>query len=537
MTETPSGFAPVLAIYDFRSKQEYIYRTNRLQEISGASKLIEDIYDRFFVELNKGNEQQPSFLGLRDKAGNDILFAYKTFKNNDAILGQALYSGGGTLMMIYRSEKVCLEANQRISRMVLRETQSLSMIAAHIAFDESEDFRKQRTALYKMLSKSKSEILPGQPCNVTPFTQISPSGHMPIAYTHCNGIDKELSRESYLKLERFRKEKEREEKDKKEKGEKSEDTSQLDRAVFKKGEDSLLAIVYIDGNNMGVKLKGILGDDSENQDKLTIDQGVKALRQFSDETAETFVTNPYKAIHCWEDENKDTWLSGGQYKWTSRKVIGGGDEITFICTAKLALRLVQIYFDTLKKSNEGKTDEQEKNYACAGIALFHSHAPFARVYEIAEECCENAKKASRKTGGNYLDWYFCRSGLTNDMETIRETEEAGATGLPYEVDDFFTKVNTVVKPVFDKIGRANVKALTSAILSDSQEFSADSENENKNADEAHAAFLFEINRLNSYAKQRLFKDEHNTDAIRKLLFDAGGVCDVWFAENQTYNAV
>ena len=42
MTETPSGFAPVLAIYDFRSKQEFIYRTNRLQEISGASKLIED---------------------------------------------------------------------------------------------------------------------------------------------------------------------------------------------------------------------------------------------------------------------------------------------------------------------------------------------------------------------------------------------------------------------------------------------------------------------------------------------------------------
>ena len=429
MTETPSGFAPVLAIYDFRSKQEFIYRTNRLQEISGASKLIEDIYDRFFVELNKGNEQQPSFLGLRDKAGNDILFAYKTFKNNDAILGQALYSGGGTLMMIYRSEKVCLEANQRISRMVLRETQSLSMIAAHIAFDESEDFRKQRTSLYKMLSKSKSEILPGLPCNVTPFTQISPSGHMPIAYVHYNGIDKELSRESFLKLEKNRKIKDN-------------NTAQLDKAVFKKGEDSLLAIVYIDGNNMGVKLKGILGDDSENQDKLTIDQGVKALRQFSDETAETFVTNPYKAIHCWEDENKDTWLSGGQYKWTSRKVIGGGDEITFICTAKLALRLVQIYFDTLKKSNEGKTDEQEKNYACAGIALFHSHAPFARVYEIAEECCENAKKASRKTGGNYLDWYFCRSGLTNDMETIRETEEAGAMPFSATVKNSAPTVRT-----------------------------------------------------------------------------------------------
>ena len=44
-------------------------------------------------------------------------------------------------------------------------------------------------------------------------------------------------------------------------------------------------------------------------------------------------------------------------------------------------------------------------------------------------------------------------------------------------------------------------------------------------------------RPKSYAKQRLFKEEHNTDEIRKLLFDAGGVCDVWFTKNQTYNAV
>ena len=68
------------------------------------------------------------------------------------------------------------------------------------------------------------------------------------------------------------------------------------------------------------------------------------------------------------------------------------------------------------KEQQGKKKE-EKNYACAGIAIFHSHAPFAAVYDIAEECCENAKKKSRKTGGNYFDWYFCRSGLTNDMET------------------------------------------------------------------------------------------------------------------------
>ena len=30
----------VIALYGFRSKQEYIYRTNRMREITGASELI-----------------------------------------------------------------------------------------------------------------------------------------------------------------------------------------------------------------------------------------------------------------------------------------------------------------------------------------------------------------------------------------------------------------------------------------------------------------------------------------------------------------
>ena len=516
MNETPGGFAPVLAIYDFRSKQEFIYRTNRLQEISGASELIKDIYNRFFDELNKGKSlDSPPFLNLKDEGGKEVPFSLDSFKNNETILGQALYSGGGTLMMLYRSEEIYFLANKRISRMILNETQSLSMIAAHIPFDAAADFREQRTALYKKLSQCKSEIIPCLPCNVTPFTQISPSGHMPIAHKTYDGIDKELSRESWLKLQ-------------KNKTIKNNSTRLLDEAVFKKGEDSLLAIVYIDGNNMGEKLKACLDGCTDD-----IDGCVAALRQFSDDTEQAFVNDPYRVIAEWEENHMDSWLPGGTYKWPSRKVIGGGDEITFICTAGLALKLVQIYFEELKKKQDGNC------FACAGIALFHSHAPFARVYEIAEECCENAKKKAREirsaTGqdGNYFDWYFCRSGLTNDMETIRETEEKGATGLPYAVDAFFERINSEVKPVFDKIGRSNVKTLVNAILSDSQGIDADSLNEK----EAHASFLYETNRLNAYCGERLFKeDAYKNDAFRKLLFDAGSMCDVWFTYNQNYDA-
>ena len=34
----------IIAVYDFRSKQDYIYKTNKVKEIMGASKLLEDVY-------------------------------------------------------------------------------------------------------------------------------------------------------------------------------------------------------------------------------------------------------------------------------------------------------------------------------------------------------------------------------------------------------------------------------------------------------------------------------------------------------------
>ena len=42
----------VLALYDCRSKQEFIYRTNRIQEITGGSALLADLFRDFFSSEN-----------------------------------------------------------------------------------------------------------------------------------------------------------------------------------------------------------------------------------------------------------------------------------------------------------------------------------------------------------------------------------------------------------------------------------------------------------------------------------------------------
>ena len=57
-----------------------------------------------------------------------------------------------------------------------------------------------------------------------------------------------------------------------------------------KGTESLLAVIYIDGNNMGEKVKNVtLG-------KSDYTSGINALRNFSKQTNKDFVENPISAI-------------------------------------------------------------------------------------------------------------------------------------------------------------------------------------------------------------------------------------------------
>jgi hypothetical protein len=98
----------------------------------------------------------------------------------------------------------------------------------------------------------------------------------------------------------------------------------------------------------------------------------------------------------------------------------------------LALEIVLRYFESIEDYNSGKKDS-ERFSSCAGIAVFHAHAPFAKVYEIAEECCENCKAFNRKNGNNsfWFDFQFVLGGIANNLKRIRENEEAAYTNRPY----------------------------------------------------------------------------------------------------------
>lgn len=519
----------VLALYDFASKQEYIYRTSRIKEISGASIILSGMYKEFVKLLNsKGIE-----IKYKDEKGKYCEFDYETFPyaDNSQVDGQVLYDGGGNLMVLYKDEDTYKKANNIISVMLLKKYPGLYMISSYIKVDKNGNFSDGDNSdvrrLYREHTKQKNRSPAFDMTAVMPMTQIDPMTFMPVTHKF-NKNDSEspyphsevsLSKDRYVKAIEYEREKSKKDNEKDEESE------------IEQIEEGLAAVIYIDGNTMGKKLQS-LSSSSYNK-------GVENLRDFSEKVQNYYVDKPMNAI------TKDN-------KIKCRKVIGGGDEITLICHAEDALRVVQIYFDCLQNSESVITDEackdsfykfvganteEEKkralkNTSCAGITVIHAKSPFTVAYELAEAACETAKIKAHITPGNYFDFYYCHAGATTDFDTLRKREQH-MTGRPYAYSDSENEASVKdferLLPVLNLAGRANVKALGNA------------------AQKGKTDFDFETERVNAYLAVQLNKKENtekklNSDAYiiksedMKLIYDMSEFFDIWFDEKKRGDA-
>lgn len=470
----------ILALYDCRSKQEYIYRTNKIKEISGGSKLLSNVYQRF---IDKAQKNGISFRNNGDWTVGK--FSLKDLERSDNS-AEVVYIGGGNLMIIYKNKDTYITANKIFSKMLLEETWTISAIVS--CTEVTGDFNNDRQKLYAQNALKKNTGYISEPCSVLPFTQVDMLTYMPICKKD-KISQQSLSRESVCKLNAYEEMLTN----------KTPTTIYLDDIVFKKGSDSILAVIYIDGNNMGAKLKDSLGNSSD------YDECINSLRAFSIKTNNDFVEQPIEEIEKMLSEMQNKHIEYAKY----RKVIAGGDEITLICNAHIVPEILDTYFKTLDSENSN-------NYACAGVALFHSHAPFSEVYKIAEQCCENGKKCSREYGSNanFVDFHFCRAGITNDMDIVREKQESGLTARPYRVDGehngfSFEKFLSLAKEL-KNIGRSNIKDLSVSII------------------KGESYYRFEIERINSHFRTNI---DPKNEKTRKMIFDIAQVYDLWFSND------
>ena len=516
----------VLALYDFASKQDFIYRTSKIKEISGASELLAGMYRELVGVVNAKKVDDRTLLYFDESMKGLASFSMEGFSSNDEIIGQVVYDGGGNLMVLYRSKTYYVEANKIMSAYLLENIPGLQMICSYteLTCDEAGDpiFSKTTAQLYLAHGRRKNLFPSTIPWEVTPMTQIDPQTFLPVT-KKISGDDEQLSLSADRALKRLR----------------YQQTHQNDASPDEFS--SLAAVVYIDGNALGARVKACM-------QKTSFDKGVADLRELSNNINRVYLEKPEQLLRA--------HLQTGANHLSFRKILGAGDEITFICDASIALQLVSLYFRALEEANRN-IEEDKRFYSCAGIAVAHAKTPFHKVYALAEAACESAKTLSRGKNGNYFDFYYCHVGVTNDFETFRKREQS-MTARPYSVADFHGIIDSLV-PKLLAAGRSNVKALVEAAQASITNYRFEVRRINAYITEKCASYAKNPNgQLNLYALTGLDKaafrsdetekaaaalaqalcfldgEDADMEAQMKQIYDLSEFFDLWFATEQQY---
>lgn len=183
-------------------------------------------------------------------------------------------------------------------------------------------------------------------------------------------------------------------------------------------ESNFIAVVHIDGNSMGDRVKRIrekygIGNWEDFKNKQ---------REFSESIDKDFK----EAFYGMVDVVIDNILNGNLIKLNTqdylpiRKIILAGDDVCFVCDGRIGLECAYTF---MKKLNEKKNAVDGENYyAAAGVCIVHSKFPFYRAYNISEGLCSSAKKliAKKETQACAIDWHIDFGELEDSVSEIKK---------------------------------------------------------------------------------------------------------------------
>lgn len=502
---------PILAQYTIRSKQDYIFRTNQIKEIVGASAIITKSFDLLFKCANACG-----FHTARADGPFSMADTIKQFEDGALDMAE-LFIGGGNETVLYKDMETCRKVNERFTYRILTDYPGLLPMYVGVPVSGPDGYRKDYRNLMVESDREKNRMAPQRGRYALPFAQMDRTTFQPIS-----GIDKdqnELSDEANAKRKAFA--------DLKGSLFHTEEAKLLDDLVTQKGEESLLAIVHADGNNMGKKIQNKLPEAEGGYDFC-----VNAMRGFTAEIKRTFSDVGKKAVDDKLEEirKRDEKMKSKAF---ARWLVCDGDDATFICNARLAKELTEAY---LRGVSEYRAPSGETYSSCAGICIFHSHYPFARAYDLAEQTCDSAKGPvhdSQKEQG-WIDFHYIHSGVGGDLDDLRTLHQTGALmARPWFIcgekdskseETPIEKLDALRRILEQyKVTRSNIKAIGTA------------------CEESVQQGRQEWNRICYHAKaglqnnaEKLFAASGNPDdALLKALYDLSEICDLWYVGKET----
>ena len=567
----------VLAMYDVRGKQDFIFRTNKLKEIAGASWMIRDCFQDYLFPAAQKISKKGIFTYKNPDGSekSDAAFSVGSFKKRmeEGYIGEVVYDGGGNFLLLFRDEETFRKVTYQFTRDLMEEIGTLRVLGSCVPVSDFSDYRADSAALYAKHRKHEMQESMISPWSCLPIVQVDRASTQPLVpldrkdqrFWQLGSEERSAkhSKESWQKIFKYQEEMERIKKHQKEMervknpqktlagGELESGQSEsaesnpideagrsaaedtvvglaayqfslnekiFDRLVPKKGEDSQLAVIYIDGNGMGARVEKI-------QEKYSsYEEYIREIRIFSAEIQQKYVENGIAAVMSGQEENQE-----------HRIVVYAGDEVNFVVPAKDALECAKRYLQTMR------SDEKDaKDSACAGIAVFHSHFPYSEAYRIAEECCESAKKRMKKENlgtACLIDWHIIQGAAGISLQEMRRQENGEIISRPwlYSVSpDEKVKAESIttlteverLRCMFNKLGRGNIKNLAELANRSATELNLD---------------LLRIRAHQCKADRDVMKEDWDwllkmdEQKKRSLIYDVVRTYDFWFGGEEGTN--
>ena len=365
--------------------QSFIFQTNELRDIVGASELVQEICTDFFKE----------------------------FADNDP-KGECIVSAAGNIKFLFSDRKYCEKAVLNFPKKVIEAAPGITISQAVVSYDEKvTTFQQAVDKLENKLHTQRNKPIPSQTLGLMAIERSRTTG-LPASKI----VDKEiLDRGTYLKKEKYDTAIFGEEASNDEKkglchkafGEKIPKSQFPHNIGDITGNNDWIAIIHADGNGLGQiiqkigKNKDELKEFSRNLDTAT----KKAARQAFE------VINTFYGI-----------MDEREKRIPIRPVVLGGDDFTMICRADFAVRYTKAFLEAFEKQTESM---KYPLTSCAGIAFIKSSFPFYYGYQLAEALCEAAKNDAKSEE-------MCKDGQPKSCLMFHKVQDSFVTNYNDIID-------------------------------------------------------------------------------------------------------